>query len=173
MQARSEDLAHYTVEREAIHATGTAADEAAIISEALAILARRLVARDAFLSPEAVRQYLVLRAENENDQHVERFAIMFLDSQNRLIECESMFTGTLTQTSVYPREVVRAALRHNAAAVVLTHNHPSGSTQPSRADETLTRTLKEVLALVDVRVLDHIITAPGGQSLSMAQQGLM
>jgi DNA repair protein RadC len=96
-----------------------------------------------------------------------------LDSQSKLIKLEEMFTGTLNQTSVYPREVVRRALHHNAAAVVLSHNHPSGSVQPSRADELLTLTLKASLALVDVRVLDHVITGEGGQTLSMAEQGMM
>jgi DNA repair protein RadC len=97
---------------------------------------------------------------------------MFLDSQSRRIEIEDMYQGTLSQVSVYPREVVRAALRHNAAAVIFSHNHPSDSVQPSRADEHLTQTLKAALALVDVRVLDHIITS-GSQALSMAEQGLV
>ena len=97
---------------------------------------------------------------------------MFLDSQHRVLALETIFTGTLTQTSVYPREVVRAAIRLNAAAVVLTHNHPSGSPTPSQADGVLTRTLKSTLDLIDVRVLDHIIVA-GTQSASMAELGLM
>jgi DNA repair protein RadC len=151
----------------------TPASDEEIIAKALSILARRLVDRSVFSSPSAVRDYLTLRAANERDQHVERFGVMFLDSQNCLIAAETMFTGTLNQTSVYPREIVRAALRHNAAAVILTHNHPSGTVEPSRADEMLTRTLKEALALVDVRVLDHIITAPNDQSLSMAERGLI
>jgi DNA repair protein RadC len=100
------------------------------------------------------------------------FAVVFLDVQNRLLAMEEMFQGTLTQTSVYPREVVVRALHHAAAAVVLAHNHPSGTVQPSRADEMLTQTLKSALALVDVRVLDHIIVAPG-QALSMAEKGLV
>jgi len=140
----------------------------------MAILQKRLTKeREAFHTPSAVRQFLALNAASRQDQQREVFAIMFVDSQNRLIELEDMFIGTLSQTSVYPREVVRRALHHNAAAVVLTHNHPSGSVQPSRADEHLTQTLKGSLALVDVRVLDHIITAPGGMTLSMAEQGLM
>ena len=98
--------------------------------------------------------------------------MVFLDSQHRLLALEEMFRGTLTQTSVYPREVVLRALHHNAAAVVLAHNHPSGSVQPSRADEALTQTLKSALALVDVRVLDHIIVAPG-QALSLTETGRM
>jgi DNA repair protein RadC len=97
---------------------------------------------------------------------------LFLDVQNRLLEMEELFRGTLSQTSVYPREVVKRALHHGAAAVVLAHNHPSGSVQPSRADEALTQTLKAALALVDVRVLDHIIIGQG-ETLSMAERGLV
>jgi DNA repair protein RadC len=173
MQAQSENPAPYTIEREAIRATSVAMDEAAILSQAMAILERRLVNGEVFQSPESVRQWLSLKAESTGDQHVERFAVMFLDSQNRFLGYEVMFAGTLTQTSVYPREVVRAALRLNAAAVVLTHNHPSGNPEPSRADEHLTQSLKSALALVDVRLLDHFITAPGGQARSMAEVGLV
>ena len=97
---------------------------------------------------------------------------MFLDAQNRLIAMEVMFRGTLTQTSVYPREIVLRGLQLHAASVVLAHNHPSGTVQPSRADEALTHTLKAALALVDVRVLDHVIVAPGA-CLSMAERGLL
>ena len=97
---------------------------------------------------------------------------MFLDVQHRLLALEEMFRGTLSQTSVYPREIVLRALHHQAAAVVFAHNHPSGSVQPSRADEALTQTLKAALALVDVRVLDHIIVGTG-ETLSMAERGLM
>ena len=93
-------------------------------------------------------------------------------AQHRIIELKQMFRGTVTQTSVYPREVVKEALACNSAAVVLAHNHPSGSVEPSRADEFLTQTLKSALALVDVRVLDHVIVAPG-QALSMAERGLI
>jgi len=143
--------------------------EDAIIAKALAILAQRMAQRDVLSSPDAVKNYLQLHLAREV---VEKFAVMFLDAQNRLIEMRVLFSGTLTQTSVYPREVVRAALEIHAAAVVLAHNHPSGTVQPSRADEALTQTLKQALALVDVRVLDHVIVAPG-QSLSMAEKGLL
>ena len=122
--------------------------------------------------PAAVREYLVLENASHTDQHIERFSVLFLDSQHRVLSLETIFTGTLTQTSVYPREVVRAAIRLNAAAVVLSHNHPSGSPTPSQADGVLTRTLKSTLDLIDVRVLDHIIVA-GTQSASMAELGLM
>jgi DNA repair protein RadC len=97
---------------------------------------------------------------------------LFLDAQNRLIAAEELFRGTLTQTSVYPREILKRALHHNAAAVILAHNHPSGVTEPSRADELLTRALREALQQVDVRVLDHLIVA-GHQSLSFAERGLL
>ena len=132
-------------------------------------LSQRLKEREAFHTPDAVKQYLQLQLGHKNH---EVFAVLFLDSQNRLLALEELFRGTLSQTSVYPREVVMRALHHQAAAVVLSHNHPSGSVQPSRADEHLTQTLKASLALVDVRVLDHIIVGQG-QALSMAEQGLM
>lgn len=99
-------------------------------------------------------------------------ACFFWTRSTRVIEFREMFRGTLTQASVYPREIVRAALALNCAAIILTHNHPSGSVQPSRADELLTGVIKTAVALVDVRVLDHIITA-GGDSLSMAEKGLV
>jgi DNA repair protein RadC len=132
-------------------------------------LSQRLKEREVFHTPGAVKQYLQLQLAHKNH---EVFAVLFLDSQNRMLGLEELFRGTLSQTSVYPREVVMRALHHQAAAVVLSHNHPSGSVQPSRADEHLTQTLKASLALVDVRVLDHIIVGQG-QSLSMAEQGLM
>ena len=141
---------------------------------AVAELARRAIGqqlreREAFHSPGAVKQYLQLHLAHKTH---EVFAVLFLDSQNRLQALEELFRGTLTQTSVYPREVVLRALHHQSAAVVLAHNHPSGSVQPSRADEALTHNLKASLALVDVRVLDHIIVGHG-QTLSMAEQGLL
>jgi DNA repair protein RadC len=123
-----------------------------------------------FASPGGVRDYL--RLQLGNLQH-EVFVALWLDAQNRLIVAEELFRGTLTQTSVYPREVVKHALRHNAAAVVLAHNHPSGVAEPSRADELLTSELKQVLALVDVRVLDHFIVAGQSPPLSFAERGLL
>ncbi|WP_028604694.1 RadC family protein [Ottowia thiooxydans] len=130
-------------------------------------LAQQLSERSAFESPGAVKDYLKLHLSSRAH---EVFAVVFLNCQNRLIAMEEMFRGTLTQTSVYPREVVLRALHHNASAVILAHNHPSGSVEPSRADESLTKTLKSALALVDVRVLDHVIVAPG-KALSMAEEG--
>jgi DNA repair protein RadC len=125
--------------------------------------------RTVFDTPGAVKQYLQLHLAARPH---EVFCVLFLDVQNRLLEMEELFRGTLSQTSVYPREVVKRALHHGAAAVVLAHNHPSGSVQPSRADEALTQTLKAALALVDVRVLDHIIIGQG-ETLSMAERGLV
>ena len=141
----------------------------AVFELARRALSQRLKEREAFHTPDAVKQYLQLQLAHKNH---EVFAVLFLDSQNRMLGMEELFRGTLSQTSVYPREVVLRALHHQAAAVVLSHNHPSGSVQPSRADEHLTQTLKASLALIDVRVLDHIIVGQG-QALSMAEQGLM
>ena len=98
--------------------------------------------------------------------------MLYLDSQNRGLAFERHFAGTLTQASVYPREIAIAALHHGAAAVILAHNHPSGSVQPSRADQALTQSLKTTLALIDVRVLDHIIVG-SHQALSMAEKGMV
>lgn len=134
-------------------------------------LARRAVAeqfrREALCSPEAVRQYL--RSQFALQSH-ESFMVLFLDVKNRLINSEEMFKGTLTHTSVYPREVVKAALRRNAAAVILAHNHPSGVAEPSEADLRLTAALVQALSLVDIRVLDHFVVA-GQQVHSFAESG--
>jgi len=141
----------------------------AVLELARRALAQQLKARAVFATPDAVKEYLQLHLAAKPH---EVFAVLFLDVQNRLLALEEMFQGTLTQTSVYPREVVLRALHHQASAVVLAHNHPSGTVQPSRADEMLTQTLKTTLALIDVRVLDHIIVAPG-EALSMAERGLL
>ncbi len=145
------------------------AELVAVLELARRALAQQLSARTVFDSPGAVKAYLQLHL---GARAHEVFAVLFLDAQNRLLATEELFRGTLTQTSVYPREVVLRALHHQAAAVVLAHNHPSGVTEPSRADEVLTHTLKTTLALVDVRVLDHVIVAPGA-ALSMAERGLV
>ena len=145
------------------------AELVAVMELARRALAQQLKEREVFGSPQAVKDYL--RMHLAHKPH-EVFAALFLDAQNRLIALEELFRGTLTQTSVYPREVVLKALHHHAASVVLAHNHPSGTVQPSRADEALTQTLKAALALVDVRVLDHVIVAPG-DALSMAERGLL
>ena len=149
--------------------TAKRAELAAVLELARRAMAQRLAEREAFGSPEDVKHYLQLHLAHKPH---EVFAVLFLDSQHRLIRMQEMFRGTLTQTSVYPREVVLEALGCQAAAVVLSHNHPSGTVQPSRADEALTQSLKAALALVDVRVLDHVIVAPG-QALSMAERGLL
>jgi DNA repair protein RadC len=120
-------------------------------------------------SPKAVRDFLRLQLQN---RPVEVFMGLFLDAQNQVIEVEELFSGTLTQTSVFPREVVRRALYHNAAGVIFAHNHPSGVAEPSHADETLTQVLKQALALVDVRVLDHFVIGRGA-ALSFAERGLL
>lgn len=142
-----------------------------IIHQALEILERRLRRPgEALSSPRAVRDYLRLRlAEMER----EAFIVLFLDVHNRLLECAAMFFGTLTQTSVHPREVVKLAMAHNAAGVILAHNHPSGVAEQSRADEILTQAIKSALNLVDVRVCDHFIVAGAAEPLSFAEKGLL
>ena len=145
------------------------AELVAVLELSRRALAQQLRQRQIFDNPQMVGDYLQLHLAS---RPYEVFAVMFLDAQHRLIAMEEMFRGTLSQTSVYPREVVVRALHHHAQAVVLSHNHPSGQVSPSRADEALTKTLKAALGLVDVRVLDHVIVAPG-QSLSMAEQGLV
>lgn len=144
--------------------------ESATVARALGILKRRMHRDPVVLgSPGSVRQFLRLQYGIEC---VEVFRVIFLDAQNRLIACEEMSRGTLTQTSVFPREIVRAALRHNAAAVMFAHNHPSGVAEPSHADETLTQALKQALALVDVRSLDHFVVGDT-HITSFAERGLM
>ncbi|MEX8191597.1 RadC family protein [Comamonas guangdongensis] len=141
----------------------------AVLELARRATAQQLREREVFSSPEAVKHYLQLHLAAKSH---EVFAVLFLDGQHRLLALEEMFRGTLTQTSVYPREVALRALHHQAGAVILAHNHPSGSVQPSSADRSLTATLKSALALLDVRVLDHIIVAPGA-ACSMAEEGLL
>lgn len=123
----------------------------------------------ALTSPGAVRDYLRLALASRPH---EVFLVLFLDARHRVLSDAELFRGTLTQTSVYPREVVKAALAANAAAVIFAHNHPSGVAQPSQADELLTRQLREALSLVEVRVLDHFIVA-GNQTVSFAERGLL
>ena len=140
-----------------------------LIAEALAVLARRIRRGDSLASPSAVRDYLrLLLAGREH----EVFVVVLLDAQNRVLSCQELFRGTLTQTSVYPREVVKVALAANAGAAIFAHNHPSGCSEPSRADELLTQTLKSALALVDVKVLDHFVVA-GAEAISFAERGLL
>ncbi len=133
-------------------------------------LLEEMTERDNFGSPEKVRDWLRLKLSTQTH---ESFLALWLDSQNRLIQAETLFTGTLGQTSVYPREVVKTALSRNAAGVILAHNHPSGLCEPSRADELLTQNLKQALAMVDVKVLDHFIVAGTAKPLSFAERGLI
>jgi len=139
----------------------------AVLEMARRALGEDMVRRDALSSPQAVRDYL--RLQLGGLPH-EVFMALFLDAQNRVVAKEELFRGTLTQTSVYPREVVKRALAHNAAGIILAHNHPSGVAEPSQADRWLTDQLKAALGLVDVRVLDHFIVA-GSQGVSFAERG--
>ena len=123
----------------------------------------------ALSSPQTVRDYLRLKLQGKDH---EVFVAVFLDAQNRVLDVEELFRGTLTQTSVFPREIVKRALYYNAAAVIFAHNHPSGVAEPSRADEALTQTLKHTLALVDVKVLDHFVVG-GDTAMSFAERGLL
>ncbi len=145
------------------------AEMSAVLELARRSVASELAERPVFDSPARVKEYVSLQLAGR--EH-EVFAVLFLDAQSRLLRLEEMFRGTLTQTSVYPREVVKRALHHNAAALIFAHNHPSGIAEPSRSDEALTQALKHALALVDVKVLDHFIVA-GTQTLSFAERGLL
>ena len=133
------------------------------------LLAEEMRRDDVLTNPNAVRDYLRLLFRG---RQYESFAVLYLDSQNRLIASEELFHGTLNQTSVYPREVVKRALAQNCAAVVFSHCHPSGVAEPSRADELLTSALKQALALVDIRVLDHMVVAEHAV-VSFAERGLI
>ena len=142
----------------------------AVLEMARRALREEISAGDALASPRAVRDWLSLTLAALPH---EVFMVLLLDAQNRLLAAEELFRGTLTQTSVHPREVVKLALSHNAAGAILAHNHPSGVAEPSRADEALTQALKQALALVDVKLLDHFIVAGGAEPLSFAERGLL
>lgn len=142
----------------------------AVLELARRALNETMTEGDIFSSPEAVRNWLRLRIGSLPH---EVFWMLSLDARNRLIDATELFRGTLTQTSVYPREVVKLALRHNAAAVILAHNHPSGAREPSNADEILTRSLKQALDLVDIRLLDHFVVTAHAQPVSFAERGLL
>jgi len=162
MTIRSEPPAGYTAAR---------ADDTEIVREALRILDQQLRAQDEIYltSPTTVRDYLRLQLAT---RECEIFAVLFLTNRHRVIAFTEMFRGTIDGASVHPREVVKEVLHHNAAAVILCHNHPSGASEPSRADEAITRRLKDALALVDVRVLDHLIVG-GSEITSFAERGLL
>lgn len=144
-------------------------DAAQVIAAAMRVLEERARYGTALTAPNAVRDYLRLAIAHR--EH-EVFICVWLDAQHRVMATEELFRGTLTQTSVYPREVVKAALRQNAAAVIFAHNHPSGVAQPSQSDELLTRNLREALALVEIKVLDHFVVA-GSSAISFAERGLL
>lgn len=167
LTAKTETRAQYAVQREI---NATVANEDAIIAAALEILARRMRSSGVLMdSPEVVRDWLRMRVGGKPH---EEFGCIWLNAAHEVIEAGEMFRGTLTQTSAYPREVVKEALHHNAAAVIFYHNHPSGAAEPSLADEMLTGQLKDALNLVDVRVLDHfVVTAE--QTTSFAEKGLL
>jgi DNA repair protein RadC len=142
--------------------------EQSTIKRAMGYMLRELKTNPVFSSPDLVKDYLRLHyAGCEREE----FTVIYLDAQLRLIECKTEFVGTLSQTSVYPREIVKRAVLLNAASVILSHNHPSGNNEPSRADELLTQALKSTLALIDCRVLDHLIV--GHSVLSFAEKGLI
>lgn len=159
---KNEATTEYTV------TTGTPSEDATIRA-ALAILEARVKRETILASSNGTKNYLIMRAAGLQS---EVFSVMFLDNMHGLIAVEDMFTGTIDGAAVYPREVVKAALHHNAAAVILTHNHPSGVVEPSQADIVITRRLKQALGTIDVRVLDHIVTA-GGKCESLAERGLV
>ena len=152
--------------RELLERFGTLHAVLALVKRALDQEVQR---RDNLSSPQAVRDYLRLHL-TQRDREV--FVAVYLDAQNRVLKIQELFAGTLTQTSVFPRDVVRHALLANAAAVIFAHNHPSGLAEPSRADEVLTQALKQALALVDVKVLDHFVVGAGG-AMSFAERGLL
>lgn len=140
-----------------------------IIELASSILESSLIRGEAFTDPMCASDYAQLKIGSL--EH-EVFAVMFLDNRHRLIAFEEMFRGSINGASVHPREVVKQALKHNAAALIITHNHPSGITEPSQADRQLTQRLKDALALVDIRVLDHLVVS-ASESTSMAERGLI
>ena len=140
-----------------------------IVSRALEILAKRVKCSDILTSPKTTRDYLIMRISGTPH---ELFGCLWLNTQHGVIACEEIFRGTIDGASVYPREIVKEALQHNAAAVIFYHNHPSGNPEPSSADITLTRKLKTALELVDILVLDHFVVA-GDQAVSFAERGLL
>lgn len=138
-----------------------------IINQARELLTARLYRNESLGSPSETESYLALQL---GDRKHEVFAVIFLDSQNRVIQYREMFHGTISSTMVYPREIARLALRLNAAAVICSHNHPSGHPEPSVADMTITGRIKDAMELIDVRVLDHVVVG-GGRTVSFAERG--
>jgi DNA repair protein RadC len=152
-----------------VTASGVPVSDETLVSAALKILAEQLVRGDVLASPAVTRNYLALRFSGL--EH-EVFCCVFLDNRHRVIACDELFRGTVDGASVHPREVVKQALAHNAAAVILAHNHPSGVAEPSQADELITLRLKDALGVVDIRVLDHLIVA-GSRVVSLAERGVL
>ena len=146
-----------------------------IIARALKIIQTRAEANIGikYSSPMLVKQYFRLFEAKQQDQFRERFKVMFLDTQNRCIAMEVMFEGSLAHAAVYPREIVKRALHHNAASVILSHNHPSGNLEFSQADISVTKRIKEALDMVDIRTMDHILTASSTETKSMAELGMI
>ena len=167
-QVRNESAVVYQLDQHTTINNGITIAEQDIINQAKTILLNSIKRGDALCSPQQTRDFLQLELSKEL---AEVFAVLFLDNRNRVISFDKMFFGTIDGASVYPREVVRRALEHNAAAVILTHNHPSGVAEPSMADERITGRLKDALALVDIRVLDHFII--GDEIVSFAERGLL
>ncbi len=167
MKVKTENRAEYCA---ATQGDNEKTKDDAIIAQALRIVEGRMRTAGVTLSnPKDVKDYLTLHL---NGLEHEVFGVLWLDSQNRLIVASDLFRGTLTQASVYPREVIKSALAANAAGCILYHNHPSGLSEPSRADESLTQALKTALALVDCKVLDHMIVG-GSNVMSFAERGLI
>ena len=167
MKVKSETPAPYSTD------SAEKFDDDIIIKNAIRLIQCKLKTPGmALTSPNLVREYLILQLAQFEEEH---FSLVLLDNQNRVIGFENIFRGTIDSASIYPREIVKTALAHNAAAVILAHNHPSGNPEPSNADEVVTRRLKESLALIDVRVLDHIIVGGCSQTLtvSFAERGLI
>ena len=164
LQASGEDLRRI----KGLGGSAKRAELLAVLELARRALAGQLRQRPVLQNPATVRDYLQLHLASHPQ---EIFAVLFLDAPLHLIAFEEMFQGTLTRSSVYPREVVRRALHHNADALILAHNHPSGHVQPSAADEAITRELTAALGLIDVRVIDHWIVGPGGAACSLAERG--
>lgn len=149
--------------------TMTTVEEDAVIYNALAILERRVAGRTLLTSPESVRHFLTVRMSS---YQTERFCVIFLDTRHRVLSFEDLFRGTVDGATVYPRVVAKEALQRNASAVIVAHNHPSGEPEPSLADQAITRRLKDALALIDVRLLDHFVIG-GGKYISMAERGMI
>ena len=169
-RAKSQDPAPYAAPARVSFAIDSFPEDE-ILARALEILESRISSQPLMSTPQVVKDYLRVYFSRPSADGREEFAVLFLDHNHRVLSIETLFRGTLGQTAVYPREVVKRALACNASAVVLAHNHPSGTAEPSRADEYLTRTLKDSLMLVDVRVLDHVVV--GDACVSFAERGLL